>query len=175
MMICQVFENTPFSMIGVDSSRPMIDAYGAKLAAACRQDRVSLVCRPAEEVQVVNASVVIVNLTLQFIRLDRRDEFIRQIYTGLVPGGILILTEKVVHGTPALSELEQTFYSRFKSENGYSQLEISQKREALEGVLVPETLEAHQERLAQAGFEGCDVWLKWFNFASMICMKQQQP
>ncbi|MFH1156551.1 MAG: carboxy-S-adenosyl-L-methionine synthase CmoA [Pseudomonadota bacterium] len=173
MMICEVFKEKPFFMVGVDSSGPMLDAYRAKLASTSWKGRVSLVCGLAEEVTVQAASVVIVNLTLQFIRPERRDRFIRAIYQGLVPGGILILTEKVIHEDPVLSGLEQAFYARLKMENGYSQLEISQKREALEGVLIPETLEKHQDRLSQAGFSNCDVWLKWFNFASMICIKQQ--
>jgi tRNA (cmo5U34)-methyltransferase len=122
-------------------------------------------------VRVEGASVVIVNLTLQFIRPDLRERFIRDLYTGLVPGGALILTEKVMHPDPALAGIALDFYTRFKRENGYSDLEISQKREALSGVLIPETLEAHLDRLRRAGFTAVDVWLKWFNFASILCVR----
>jgi tRNA (cmo5U34)-methyltransferase len=67
-----------------------------------------------------------------------------------------------------MSDLQVDFYYRFKRENGYSELEISQKREALENVLVPETVDAHHDRLSRCGFSGIDIWLKWFNFCSWI-------
>jgi len=55
---------------------------------------------------------------------------------------------------------------------GYSKLEISQKRAALENVLLPETLEAHRSRLDTIGFDAVDVWFQCFNFASMVAFKQ---
>ena len=93
-------------------------------------------------VPLENASVVIVNLTLQFLPREDRKELVRKIYEALQPGGIFLLTEKIIHEEPLLDGLQQEFYYRFKKENGYSQLEISQKREALENVLIPDTLDA---------------------------------
>ena len=81
------------------------------------------------------------------------------------------LTEKTVHREKVLNDLEIRFYKKFKLENGYSELEISRKREALEKVLVPDTIETHQKRLERTGFKTMDVWLKWFNFASFIAVK----
>jgi len=87
------------------------------------------------------------------------------------PGGILLLTEKTVHASKVLDDLQTKFYKVFKVENGYSQLEISQKRDALDKVLIPDTIETHRNRILTAGFTTFDVWLKWFNFASMIAIK----
>jgi len=115
--------------------------------------------------------VIIVNLTMQFIQPGRRDLFIQKLYDGLTRGGILLLSEKIIHQNEMISEIQQDLYKQFKMENGYSELEISRKRDALENILIPETLESHTERLKRAGFDTIDVWLKWFNFASMIAIK----
>jgi len=108
-----------------------------------------------------NASVIVINLTLQFLSPAVRQVLLQNVYDALVPGCILLLSEKVVHADSDLDELQQDFYYRFKKENGYSQLEISQKREALENVLIPETCEQHLARLQQVGFDKIDIWLKW--------------
>jgi tRNA (cmo5U34)-methyltransferase len=171
ILMGKAFGNQKFSMVGVDSSRPMIDKYEQRLCGESFQERVSLVCDRAENVAMSNASVVVVNLTLQFLDTDLRDALVADVYKALVPGGILLLTEKVVSVHDRVSDLQLDYYKRFKRENGYSELEISQKREALEDVLVPETLEDHQDRLKRGGFKTMDVWLKWFNFASMIAVK----
>ena len=115
--------------------------------------------------------MVILNLTLQFVPPADRQALLSRIFNALIPGGILLLTEKTVHAHAGLSDLQQDFYYRFKAENGYSQMEISQKSEALENVLVPDTVETHLARLDQAGFKAVDIWLKWFNFASFIALK----
>jgi tRNA (cmo5U34)-methyltransferase len=96
---------------------------------------------------------------------------IQDIYTALTPGGMLLLSEKVYHPRNSLDVLQKEFHHRFKRENGYTALEISQKSDALEKVLIPETVESHEARLIQAGFIHLDIWLKWFNFCSWICLK----
>lgn len=169
--ICDQFTDTPFTLIGVDSSRPMIDRYAARLKSADKAAGVHLVCGLLENLKIENASVVLINLTLQFLDIAKREELIQQIYQGLVPGGILLLTEKTVHPDGLMNDLEQSFYKRFKLENGYSELEISQKREALEKVLIPDTPECHEKRLKAAGFKRVSVWLKWFNFSSILAVK----
>ncbi len=174
MIICELFKDKSFHMVGVDSSLPMLVKYKKRLLGTTHNNptKVSLICGLAEDTIISNASVVIVNLTLQFIAPDKRNSFIQNIYNGLVSGGILILTEKLTHKDPIISEVQQKYYEQFKRENGYSDLEINQKREALEDVLFPETLEKHDRRIKGAGFKTVDVWLKWFNFASMIAIKQ---
>lgn len=133
--------------------------------------RVSLICADLQDVTIHNASVVVLNFTLQFIPLEARDKLIQRIYAGLVPGGIMILSEKVVFEDPHLNELNIDLHHQFKRANGYSDLEIAQKRSALENVLLPETLAQHRQRITTAGFSSCDVWFQCFNFASLIALK----
>lgn len=160
-----------FRMVAVDSSQPMLDLYGERLADRPGGDYIELVCGDICEQDLEDASVVVITLTLQFLPLAARDALIERVWRALRPGGVLLLAEKVVHADPALDALQQEFYYRYKRERGYSELEISQKREALENVLIPETVEAHQQRLRRTGFEHLDLWFKWFNFAGMLACK----
>ena len=173
ILIGSHFAGQPFDMIGVDSSGPMIEKYRKRLETEDFRDNVTLLKRGAETVEIKTASIVIVNLTLQFIDPDKRDDLIQKIFQGLVPGGVLLLTEKVTHDFTSIADLQQECYRNFKKENGYSDLEISQKRDALERVLIPETVETHEGRLERAGFQQMDLWLKWFNFASIMAVKER--
>ena len=161
----------PFQMIAVDNSIPMLDMYRARLETRPRGENIHLVCGKMEDIVLKNASVVVVNLTLQFLPLALRDGLIRRIYQALLPSGILLITEKTIQKDSGMTGLFQDNYYRFKKENGYSNLEISQKRDALENVLIPETVETHVQRFEKAGFSRTEIWLKWFNFTSFICQK----
>jgi len=172
MMILSQFHKMPFKMLAVDSSKPMIEKYSKRLEKFDNPSQIELVCGLLEDVLIKNASVVLINLTLQFLNKEKRDNLIKKIYQGLNPNGILILTEKIVHDSNELNNLQTRFYKTFKLENGYSELEISQKRDALEKVLVPDSLEIHKNRILNAGFAEFDIWLKWFNFASMLAIKK---
>jgi len=92
----------------------------------------TLIDQTLEDLYIKDASVVLINLTLQFLEPEKRDDLMKKIYQGMKPGGILVLTEKIVHTSPTLNDLQIKFYTLFKRENGYSELEISQKRDALE-------------------------------------------
>ncbi len=164
-------KDRPFAMVGVDSSVPMIDTYSKRLKQIGPCPHIHLICGLLENVRIENASVVLINLTLQFLAPDERDDLMTAVYQGLKPGGVLLLTEKTVHHDRQMDQLQVEFYNRFKLENGYSELEFSQKRDALEKVLIPDTIEVHRRRLSAAGFKQVDIWLKWFNFASMMAVK----
>jgi tRNA (cmo5U34)-methyltransferase len=118
-----------------------------------------------------NASVVIMNYTLQFVKLDNRTTILKSIYEGLVSGGSLILIEKVKSEIPDLNKTFIEFHHQFKEENGYSKLEISQKREALENVLIPWTVEQNSGLIKSAGFSTVELFFKWNNFAGFIALK----
>ena len=174
LLVRDVFDGDSFTMIGVDNSKPMIEKYKKRLQsteAAGDGQGIHLVCGGLEDLKIENASVVLINLTLQFLAPEMRDELICSIWKGLKPGGIMLLTEKTVHPDQGLCDMELDFYRQFKRENGYSDLEISQKRDALEKVLIPEPLAVHEDRIVSAGFSQFNVWLKWFNFTSMIAIK----
>jgi len=150
----------------------MIEKYSKRLKRYDAGSGISLVCGFLEDLQIKDASVVLINLTLQFLDRKKRDDLITKIYQGMTSNSILVLTEKTIHASKGLNDLQTQFYKAFKLENGYSELEISQKRDALEKVLVPDTIEIHENRILNAGFDKFEIWLKWFNFASMIAIKR---
>ncbi|MCB2145416.1 MAG: carboxy-S-adenosyl-L-methionine synthase CmoA [Deltaproteobacteria bacterium] len=171
MALCRLMSAGSFEMVAVDSSQPMLDIFQKRLKAAGRLEDITLMAKDIRQVNLDRAAVVVVNFTLQFLPPADRDDLLQKIYDALAPGGMLLFSEKTLHADQGLSDLQVDFYYRFKKENGYSELEISQKREALENVLVPETGETHHNRLRRCGYSGIDVWLKWFNFCSWICIK----
>ncbi|MFV8783685.1 carboxy-S-adenosyl-L-methionine synthase CmoA [Microbulbifer sp. SA54] len=160
-------------IIAVDNSQAMIDRARTVLAADSGQLPVQLVCDNLQNVPVEDASVVVLNFTLQFIATEERQQILQKIYDGLRPGGVLILSEKVAFSDTDHQELMIDLHHAFKAANGYSALEIAQKRSALENVLIPETLFDHRERLKSVGFNSVDVWFQCFNFASIIAIKQR--
>jgi tRNA (cmo5U34)-methyltransferase len=158
-------------IVAVDNSEAMIRRCRQNIDADASAPPVDILCADILDVKIRNASVVVLNFILQFIHPEQRLQALSNIYQGLLPGGILILSEKI-----RFSDLkQQTFHTEmhyaFKKDNGYSDLEISQKRAALEKVLIPETLTEHRERLLAAGFARCDVWFQCLNFASLFARK----
>jgi len=131
---------------------------------------VEIVQRDIREVPIERASVVVLNFTLQFLPSDERLPLLARIHEGLLPGGVLILSEKLAFADPRQQALHVEMHHAFKQAQGYSALEISQKRTALENVLIPETLEQHKSRLRRAGFASSEVWFQYFNFASLIAL-----
>ena len=123
------------------------------------------------DTEISNASMVVLNYTLQFLRPDDRDAMIQRIYDGMNDGGLLVLSEKVVDENPQMEALLVDLHHEHKRRNDYSALEISRKRAALEDVLVPETVAAHRARLERAGFVHAAVWLRYFNFVSIIALR----
>lgn len=168
-------EDKDFEMVCVDNSRPMLEVFEKRLAARKKKNRIALLCEDIAKVPLEKASVMLMNLTLQFLPPEGRDLILSRIHEALIPGGVFLLTEKVVHKNPAVKDLQQEFYYDFKAKNGYSALEISKKREALENVLIPETVEAHMERFRRAGFRKVEIFLKWFHFTSFLALKEENP
>ena len=136
-----------------------------------RDTPVDVVEGDIRNVSFENASMVVLNYTLQFLAMEDRDALMRSIYDGLNDGGLLVLSEKVVDENEAMEELLIDLYYEHKRRNHYSELEISQKRAALENVLIPETVSAHKQRLQDAGFSHTAVWLRYFNFVSIIAIR----
>jgi tRNA (cmo5U34)-methyltransferase len=159
-------------IIAVDNSPAMIE-QAQQLLSADQNQRVDvdLVCNDLLDIQISNASVVVMNFTLQFIAIEQRDALLQRIYDGLKPGGVLILSEKIAFDDEQVNQFHIESHHDFKRSNGYSDLEISQKRSALENVLIPESLETHQLRLKSAGFNFIDKWFQCFNFISMVAIK----
>ncbi|MBE9536002.1 MAG: carboxy-S-adenosyl-L-methionine synthase CmoA [Proteobacteria bacterium] len=157
-------------IIGIDSSQPVIERARLKLDDAGLANA-ELVCKDVMEAEIKNASVVIMNYTLQFIPPDKRHDLLKKIYEGLLQGGILLLSEKVLEESSQATELFIEEYYDFKRIMGYSELEISRKREALDDVLIPFTTKEESALLGGAGFEASSIFFKCYNFASFIAFK----
>ena len=123
------------------------------------------------DIDIANASMVVQNYTLQFLALEDRDALMRTIHHGLNDGGLMVLSEKVIDENAEMEQLLVDLHHEHKQRNDYSALEISRKRAALENVLVPETVGAHRDRLMSAGFRQVAIWLRYFNFVSIIAIK----
>ena len=158
--------------IGVDSSSEMLERGRKKLMEAGFARDHQLVCADLNQgLQITNASVVIMNLTLQFVRPLHRQQLIQSIASGMHEQGCLVLVEKVISKDSMLNGLFIKYYYAFKQRKGYSDLEIAQKREALENVLVPYRIEENMELLLSSGFGQCDIFFKWYNFCALIALK----
>lgn len=172
--------------------RQGIDKAGCKIVAVDTAPAMIARCReiideddrqfaPATDVDVVegdirnieieNASMVVLNYTLQFLAVADREPLLQSIFEGLNAGGLLVLSEKVVDENDEMEKLLFELHHEHKRRNDYSALEISQKRAALEDVLIPETVAAHRSRLSAAGFSHSAVWLRYFNFVSIVAIR----
>lgn len=132
---------------------------------------VDVLCDDVRNININNASLVVMNFTLQFIEPDNRLALLSRIASGLNKGGALVLSEKVISSDDDEQHLLDELHLAFKRANGYSDLEISQKRTALEKVLIPDTIETHEQRLNEAGFSQVIVWQRCLNFVSMLAIK----
>lgn len=162
-------------IIAVDNAPAMIERCRSIVGDECRREpegaAIDLVEGDILDTELSNASMVVLNYTLQFLPLDRRDTLIRRIFDGLNDGGVLVLSEKVIDPDPAMESLLVDLHHEHKRRNDYSALEISRKRAALENVLIPETVGQHRDRLLRAGFSSAAVWLRYFNFVSIIAIR----
>jgi len=174
--ILEIAKNLPpghdVRFVGIDSSEEMLGIARHKLAADSFPWPFELHRADMNQgVQITNGSVVLMVLTLQFIRPLYRERLIRGIREGLVDNGCLILVEKVLGEDSTFNRLFIKHYYEMKKRNGYSDLEIAQKREALENVLVPYRLEENKELVRKQGFRQCDVFFKWYNFCGLLARK----
>jgi len=159
------------TIVAVDNSEDMINRCRTVVEADASEVPVELHCADITGMTIQQASVVVLNFTLQFLAPAQRHGLIQKIYEGMLPGGILILSEKLAFEDQHHNDLMVDLHHYYKRSNGYSELEIAQKRAALENVLIPESLATHQERLNSIGFKHVDLWFQCFNFVSMIAVK----
>jgi len=159
-------------LIGIDASPAMLDEARGKLAQTASPLRCELQCCDMNQgVPITQASVVIMNLTLQFIHPANRQQLIRDIAAGLQKGGCLILVEKVLSRDALINRLFMAHHEAFKGRNGYDEIEISRKREALENVLIPYHDRENEALLLENGFNSCDSFFRWYNFCGMLAVK----
>jgi len=159
--------------VGIDESTEMLDKCDLKLKEAGFVRPYELVTGDLhQQLPIKNASVVILCLTLQFVRPLYRERLLRNIYEGLNPGGVLLLVEKVLAESTVFNRDFIKYYYNYKRRNHYSEMEISQKREALENVLIPYKLSENLLLLKETGFGDCETFFKWYNFSGLIAYKK---
>jgi tRNA (cmo5U34)-methyltransferase len=151
-------------LVGVDNSPAMI-AKAQQIDSGIKWRLADVTTLPLER-----SSVVIMNFTLQFIPIEQRLSLLTKIREAMVPGGLLILSEKLTLPDLDMDALMIDLHHDFKRSQGYTDLEIAQKRDAIENVLIPETAETHTERLQEAGFSRSSIWFQCLNFASFIAI-----
>lgn len=158
--------------VGVDNSDDMLSQARGKLAHLPSGRPCELLMADLHRSQVVeDASVVVMNLTLQFIRPLHRDKVIRNVVDGLRDQGCLILIEKLIFNDSLFNRLFIHYYYNLKKRQGYSESEIAHKREALENVLVPYRPEENREMLSSAGFRHVEEFFRWYNFCGLLAVK----
>lgn len=156
---------------GVDASAPMLERCRAHLARLDLPRSPELLEADVRDVEFAPTSFVALNWTLQFVPLADREALLARIHDALVPGGALVLSEKVVAEDPGEQALLDRLHLDFKRAQGYTELEIAAKRSAIEDVLVPETIAAHEARLAAAGFATVTEVARTLNFATLLAVR----
>ena len=165
-----VGDNVQF--VGVDDSKDMLEKCRAKLTQMeFRHPYELMVADLNQDVKIENASVVVLVLTLQFVRPINRERLVKQIFNGLQSDGSLILIEKILAEDSRFNSDFIKYYYDMKRRHHYSEMEISQKREALENVLIPYKLSENIALLRDVGFEHCETFFKWYNFTGIIAKK----
>jgi len=158
-------------IIAVDNSPAMVERCRRHIDAFRADTPVNVIESEILDIELKNASMVVLNFTLQFLEPADRQRLLNQVYQGMRPGAALVLSEKFSFEDKDVGELLFNMHHDFKRANGYSELEISQKRSMLENVMLTDSVETHKARLHQAGFQHTEVWFQCFNFGSLIALK----
>lgn len=177
--MAQGFENNldeqnstePNHFIGIDNSKAMLEGARKALDTLNSTQNFELQHGDINDAKLSNAAAVLMNFTLQFIPLEQRDALIEKIFGALHHGGFLVLSEKIKISDVTTEQHLIDIHHQYKSDQGYSQLEISQKRDSIENVLIPETLSTHVERLKKAGFNVITPWIQNLQFVSILAIK----
>ena len=155
----------------VDNAKAMVNRCMEQLAKYENATSTSVICADITDMDFKPSRLIALNFVLQFIAVEQRKSLINKLYSALQPGGVLFLAEKIqasdVNQQAALTRL----HYRFKADQGYSELEIAQKRDALDDVLITETLESHQHRLSAVGFSSVYTVMQCFNFSALLAIK----
>ena len=159
------------NFIGIDNSGPMIAKATLKAEMLSRQDSIRFVTGDIAEIPLQPCGACILNYTLQFIRPMVRHTFLTRLHESIRPGGIVILSEKIISHSPPINRAYIDFYHDFKRSQGYSETEIAKKREALENILIPFSITENIDLLQKAGFSNVEPFFQWFNFVSFLAIK----
>jgi tRNA (cmo5U34)-methyltransferase len=171
LLFCRLLAHKQLHFVGLDTSAPMLDRAQLKSELYGKQGCISFALEDITAFDHPGAGGAILNYTLQFIRPLQRQAFLARLFNSLRPGGILLISEKVISHDRRLNREYIEIYHGFKKSRGYSELEIAKKREALENVLIPFSVEENLAMLTKAGFTSVESYFRWFNFASFVAVK----
>ncbi len=171
MRLNSLLADRNFHYTGIDNSSAMLEKAKNKVGMFSKQDNITFSHGDIMDLKQPDTSAFILNYTLQFIRPLHREKFLNQVFANLRPGGLCILSEKIISHHSSLNRNFISIYHGFKQEKGYSELEIANKREALENVLIPCSLEENRSMLQSAGFMEIEPFFQWFNFVSFLAVK----
>jgi len=163
--------NNDCKIIAIDKSSFMTKRFSEIIKQEKLDLNIQIFNEDVLDTKITNASIVIMNFTLQFIRKQDRQYLIDKIYNGLNDGGLLLLSEKIIEGDKNINKLLIDLHENFKLENLYTREEIENKKESIKNVLVEDDIETHQSRLSKSGFTKFGIWLQHFNFASFLALK----
>ena len=169
LSIASNLKSKSIKILSIDNSQEMLDQCSKNLSGI--EANIQYICDDIENIQFENASLIVLNLTLQFIKPKNRSKLVKRMYDSLLPGGALIISEKIIHKNKETNKSLISLHESFKRENGYSETEIAQKRKAIEEVLIPESIEQHLKRLSDSGFKKPLVQMQCINFASFLAVK----
>lgn len=158
-------------IIAIDKATAMIERCRSNIDTFFTDTPIEIIEADILDVPIENASMVVLNFTLQFLKPAERLRLLSQVYCGLMRQGVLVLSEKISFKDINIDELLFNMHHDFKRTNGYSQIAIQQKHSMLENVMLTDSIEVHKTRLKEAGFEHAEVWFQCFNFASLIALK----
>jgi len=171
LLFSRLLHHKNLHFIGLDTSEPMLHKARLKAELYGKQGSISFAFEDITTFNHPGAGGVILNYTLQFIRPLQRQAFLARICDNLQPGGVLLISEKVISHDPRLNREYIAIYHEFKKSRGYSELEIAKKREALENILIPFSVDENKAMLTKAGFASVETYFRWFNFASFVAVK----
>ena len=157
------------NLVGIDSSSAMIEKSTKKAEAYGRE--IKFICSDFLDIDISSADIIIANYTMQFIRPAKRTDAIKKIYDSLKTGGVFFMSEKVSSINTMLDRYMIERYHQYKIGQGYTMGEITKKREALENILVPYTMQENLQMLKDTGFSTTEILLKWINFTTFASIK----
>ena len=168
LAICK-YAQTQARLIAVDNSFDMLK--GCKENLQQQKLPFTVLQSDLKEVEITHASVVVMNFVLQFIAPEKRNELLSKIFNGLNSNGALIIAEKIKFSNQHQQNHHESWHQHFKKANGYSELEVAQKRAALENILISDTEQQLTNRIKNAGFKVVEKWFQAFNFVAFIAIK----
>jgi tRNA (cmo5U34)-methyltransferase len=165
--------NLDLTYTGIDNSQAMVEKARLKTQMLSQQQNIDFQIGDITETDLKNCGAVLLNYTLQFLRPPVRSHFLKTIYNALKPGGILIVSEKIISHRPVINRAYIDLYLHFKRSQGYSETEIARKREALENVLIPFSIHENLDLFKESGFTQTETFFQWFNFVSFLAVKEE--